>query len=180
MVTLNGTMLADSDVKEQLSLAYVHAVAAHAGFSFTPSTVDRDSIDATIRARGRLAADSLLTSPALDLQLKASSVIEWDGNKFQFELSMKNYDDLRQMERALPTLLVVMVLPKDYNDWLVHDEGGLVARNCAYWVSLKGLEAGRGRRTKTITVPKKNVFSPQTLKQIMYKISKLEVIENDF
>lgn len=73
-------MLSENDIKEELSHAYVHAVAAHAGFSFERITKDRDSIDATICAKGYLAADSNFASPKLDLQLKASSKLREEEN----------------------------------------------------------------------------------------------------
>lgn len=63
-------MLTLNQVKEQLSYAFVHAVASRAGFicGHQPGP-DMDSIDVNISALGRLSTESLLCSPNLDLQL---------------------------------------------------------------------------------------------------------------
>ena len=65
-------MLWPNDIKEELSLAYVHAVATRAGFSVEWIKKDRDSIDLKIMARGRLDDNATLYSPELSVQLKAT------------------------------------------------------------------------------------------------------------
>jgi hypothetical protein len=47
---------------EQLSLAYVRAVASSVGFAVEHRSIDRDGIDLSIHAKGRLADDSCLLS----------------------------------------------------------------------------------------------------------------------
>ena len=69
-------MLTENHIKEQLSYAFVHAVASRAGFTCGPAHgPDMDSVDVHIAASGKLASDSLLNSPHLDLQLKATAGI---------------------------------------------------------------------------------------------------------
>ena len=105
-------MLPTSLVKEDLSLAYVMAVAASAGFSTEITRRDLDSVDVRICGKGRLAADVSLLSPEVCLQLKASSVERGDGSTFTFDLPIKNYDELRG-ERVVPRRLVVYELPSE-------------------------------------------------------------------
>jgi len=66
----------ENEQKQQLSVAYVHAVAARAGYTCQFQTVDIDSVDAIIGASGRVHSQSLLGSPRLAVQLKASSSLE--------------------------------------------------------------------------------------------------------
>ena len=66
-------MLWHNDIKEELSLAYVHAVATRAGFAVEGIKKDRDSVDLKILARGRLHADASLESPELSVQLKGNA-----------------------------------------------------------------------------------------------------------
>ena len=84
-------MLSDNDIKEELSYAYVHAVAANAGFACDRPTKDRDSIDCKISAHGFIAPDSKLFSPCLGIQLKATAVDNPHGSYFSFNLEIKNY-----------------------------------------------------------------------------------------
>ena len=59
-------MRTEEKQKERLSLVYVEALAAQAGFTTSKPGPDRDSIDLSIQAGGRFR-------PALDLQLKATT-----------------------------------------------------------------------------------------------------------
>ncbi|MFU8804621.1 MAG: DUF4365 domain-containing protein [Bradymonadaceae bacterium] len=88
-------MLSENDIKEELSYAYVHAVAAKASFACERVFKDRDSVDVTIRAKGKLDEASKIFSPALDLQLKATSVGEFREEHLVYDLPMKNYDELK-------------------------------------------------------------------------------------
>jgi hypothetical protein len=77
-------MLPPNLVKEHLSLVYIKAVATIAGFSVERITVDMDSVDVTIRAKGRLAPESLDLSPLLDIQLKATQKYKIQNETFKF------------------------------------------------------------------------------------------------
>ena len=100
------TLLTIPDQKEGLSLAYVKALAARAGFSTGVPEPDRDSVDVRIMAGGP-------RRPALDLQLKATADLPEAQDGFRrFRLRIKNYDDLR-VETQTPRLLVVLDLPPD-------------------------------------------------------------------
>ena len=48
-------------------------VAARAGYTYQPTIVDDDSVDGTIAAKGQIHEQSVLRSPRLEVQLKASS-----------------------------------------------------------------------------------------------------------
>ena len=91
-----------NDAKEELSVAYVHAIAAHRRLYAQVVGKDRDSIDVEVRAIGLLASDSVLKSPHLGLQLKATTNVDASGDSFSFALSLKNYDDLRSLEVHIP------------------------------------------------------------------------------
>ena len=91
-------MLTVPDQKEQLSLAYVNALAACAGFATSDPKPDRDSVDLRVMAGGRFR-------PALDLQLKATTTLaEPRSGVLRFRLPVKNYNDLC-VETQTPRLL---------------------------------------------------------------------------
>ena len=108
---MTATLLTGPDQKEGLSLAYVKALAARAGFSTAVPEPDRDSVDVRIMAGGP-------RRPALDLQLKATADLAETQDGFRrFRLPIKNYNDLR-VETQTPRLLVVLDLPQDEAQWM--------------------------------------------------------------
>src|SRR5262249_21399605 len=61
----------ENEQKQQLSIAYLHAVASAAGFACQAPGVDDDSVDRTLVARGWVHEKSVLRSPKMDVQLKS-------------------------------------------------------------------------------------------------------------
>ena len=59
----------ENEQKQQLSIAYLHAVASAAGFACQATTVDNDSVDRTLVARGWLHDKAMFRSPKIDVQL---------------------------------------------------------------------------------------------------------------
>src|SRR5687767_13084751 len=121
-----GATLTSNDIMEELSYAYLHAVAAQCGFSAQKRDKDRDSVDATIHARGRLCSRSTYSSPSIDVQLKATYTVAASGTAFSFDVPIKNYDDLRVEDRLAPCILVILLMPKSRDKWLTHDPSGLI------------------------------------------------------
>jgi len=169
-------MLSDNDIKEELSYAYVHAVAARAGFSCDRPFKDRDSVDVTISGKGRLATDSVLISPKLDLQLKATACPPPTGDRFAFRLPMKNYNELREEEPHLPRLLVVFTMPEDAREWLNHAGDALLLRRCAYWHNLRGAPDSGNVTTQNVSLSRYNVFSPEALRSLLTQVSRRQEI----
>ncbi len=104
--------MTENEQKQQLSVAYVHAVAARAGYACQVKVPDLESVDVQIRASGRVHETSIVRSPRLEIQLKASSVLRLKRDYVSFALPRKNYDDLRA-DSLVPKLLVVLMLPED-------------------------------------------------------------------
>jgi len=165
-----NVMLGHNDIAEELSYAYIHAIASQSGFSFEIIRKDRDSIDATIRAKGTLSSKSKWTSPSLDIQAKATTNLTLVDGNFSFSLLMHNYNELKK-NRSTPAILVVLFLPEKFEDWLHHTEESLITKKCAYWVSLKDAPDSNNETSITIHVPKSNVFSPETLTKLLTNIS---------
>ncbi|WNG23794.1 DUF4365 domain-containing protein [Cystobacter fuscus] len=143
-----------NDRKEQFSIAYVHAVASAAGVITSPMNhVDRLSVD--IKLTGMPPAYP--RCPEVNVQLKCTSNFELDEHDFGFPLPIKNYDDLRDDNLSVPRILIVLLVPKNIQDWLDIDESRMLARNCAYWHSLRGELPTTNKETVTVRVPRKNV-----------------------
>ena len=91
--------------KSRFSLAYIEAVASHAGQAVEEIKVDSDSVDGTF-------VSNLGRRPRVEFQAKATSRDVVIGDNIHFPLSIKNYDDLR-LEAIIPRILIVLLMPKD-------------------------------------------------------------------
>ena len=173
-------MLTEQNIEAELSYAYLHAVATKAGFSceYRNRHLDGAGVDATITEDGRkLGDDSILTSFAVDVQLKATyrELTEQDG-RISYSLTIPHYDKLRIEEVAAPRILLVLRLPPNPEEWLQISEDALVAKRCAYWVSLRGALASPNDKNQTVYIPRVNLLTPQGLTNLMTRFSRLEVI----
>ena len=165
--------MTENEQKQQLSIAYVHAVAASAGYACQPTIADDDSVDVTIAAQGRVHQQSVLRSPKLEVQLKASSqnVLRKDG--VAFPLPVKNYEDLRS-ETMVPRLLVVFLLPDDPKEWLKQTEEQMITKRCAYWCSLLGSPDTKNKSSVTVHLPRAQRLTVASLRRIMEAVSRKE------
>ena len=157
---MSSSLLNEPEREEALSRAYVHAVAARAGYVTAVYEKDLDGIDLRIQAGGAMR-------PALELQLKATvNFGEPRDGCFHFPLKRRNYDLLR-VETQTPRLLVVLDLPKDEREWVTLTEDELVMRRRAYWLNLRGFEETENRSSVTVRIPGGNLFDVASLHGLM-------------
>lgn len=160
-------MIDPSAEQEQFSRAYVHAVITVAGFAMAPPcSPDDDSVDLTITARGPVGR---VRSPRIDVQLKSVRQVV-DRDPWTYPLKVKNYDDLRLTDYAVPRVLVVVALPEDPAGWLRQSEAELALRHCGYWASLRGLPATVNERTVSIPIPRAQVFSVEGVRAMLARV----------
>lgn len=160
--------------REEISKAYIAAVAAHCGFKLGTWSQDDDCLDVTIAAAGVLGRGTI-AGPKLDLQLKATTDQRHEHDRhIAWSLRRTHYDQLRN-EALVPRLLVVLMLPPDLNDAVEHTVEHLMVRRCAYWTCLQGCPAIDGPAdSTTVHLDKSNVFSPMSLTTLMEKVSREE------
>jgi len=156
--------------KEEISKAYVHAVAARNRFKLGEWTVDDGCLDVTIAAEGTLGGGKY-EAPRVDIQLKCTSRAAVVKDEFiSWQLERDHYSKLIA-SKIIPHLLVVLVLPPNEKDWLDHSADQLILRRCAYWVKTTGMPA-IAKPTSTVRLPRTQVFSPEQLKAILTTISR--------
>ena len=146
---------------EQLSMAYIRAVAADAGCQIAEPVPDVDGIDGVLMAtHGR--------RPRIDFQAKATyqDVLRDDG--LHFRLPVHNYNQLRADTRT-PRILIVLLMPEDRSEWLYQSNGELCLRHCAYWLSLEGCRPMSNQSNVTVRLPATNVFNSQQLNDLMLR-----------
>ncbi len=149
---------------EEFSRAYVNAIAAQAGCNPYNPHIDDDSIDV-----GFAMNDAV--RPRLELQLKCTGrPIDLGKNVFPFDLSIKNYNDLRA-ETLVPRLLVVVLVPQEPGEWAQQTEEELCLHHCGYWYSLKGIPDTENTTTVRVQIPRANIFSVDFLQDAMRRIA---------
>jgi hypothetical protein len=167
--------LTENDIKAELSYAYLHAVAARAGFGceVTGRPSDNAGVDAYVRVKERLAENAKYTNFPFEVQLKATSktpALEADRYSFWLD-DVVRYDDLRAQSAPMPKILVVLFLPTDASQWLEHTNEGVVTRRCAYWVSLWNAPASGNQTGQTVYLPKSNVLSVDGLRSLAQRLA---------
>jgi len=165
--------MTDEHRMEQLSRAYVQAVAACAGCRWSVPTPDY-GIDLTLRRVARKGARWNEVGVPLDIQLRSTTAATPTATEIVYDLDVETYERLRRARRESPALLVLLVLPAEPTEWLSHTEQQLELRKCAYWFSLRGLPSTRNVRSVRVRIPRRNQFSPAELERIMEAISRRE------
>lgn len=152
---------------ELLSRAYVDAVAASAGCTTSTRNADYDGVDVEIHQ----SANHLLSTDAhVGLQLKATSQDLVRKGHIAFPLDAALYDKLRDPRLYRSRILVVMLLPKGSSiGWLYQHPRAMLVRNCAYWVSLRGLPQVHTKST-TAHVPLAQPFNVSHLCAMLQRI----------
>ncbi len=158
--------------KEQFSKAYVQAVAACAGFSWSVPSVDDDSIDMCLHGTG---GGGTIRSPRLDLQIKCTDRESPTTAQFSYSVKLKNYDDLRDESVMVPRILVVVLVPDSLPDWLKHSETELTLRRCGYWLSLRGMPDSTNTTGQTVQMNRLQQFNVDSLQAMMDRISNGEL-----
>ncbi|WP_313593565.1 DUF4365 domain-containing protein [Agrobacterium cavarae] len=154
--------------QEAFSSAYIQAVAAVAGCSIASPKPDNDKIDWWIGSRVR---GTKFTKPQIHVQVKCLLSQVAVGEHTSYDLDIDTYDNLRDSRVSSPRILVVVLAPKDFPDWLKQDEERLALCHCAYWLSLKGEPDVPNKTTKTVHLSRSNVFSPRALQAMMVRAS---------
>lgn len=160
-----------NEQKQQLSVSYIHAVAACAGYTCQVEIVDDDSVDVVIGATGYVHHQAVLRSPRLAVQLKATSILRPGVKYLTFPLKSKNYRDLRERTH-IPRILLVLVLPEDPREWIEVTEECMISRRCAYWASLLGKPEKGNASSVSVRLPRSQRFDVEQLQGLMQRVSR--------
>ena len=151
--------LTDNQRMELLSLSYIRAVAADAGYQVTRPETDTDSVDGTLSSgEGRRAK--------IDFQAKASMQDLVLGTTIHFPLPAKNNEEL-SISTKNPRILIVLLMPADRDQWLEIDPSELRLRKCAYWHSLEGSSTSSNLSSVTVRIPMSQIFDQDQLTRLM-------------
>jgi len=167
--------LSSLNIESELSYAYLHAVASHAGMACSVGNrhEDNNGIDATLTGWGPFTNGGYLTEVTIKVQLKATIAVPADDgtNLSYFIHGVNRYDDLRTETVTNARILVVLFLPADAQEWLNHSPDQLILRRCAYWQSLRCAPTTVNGSGATVKLPKAQMFNPQALKDLAAQLS---------
>lgn len=161
--------------KAEFSIAFIHALASVAGYTFIGSPhIDDDSVDLVLGASRR--EGTARRAPRLDIQAKCHAEDDSThlGSALAYRLSEKNYDDLRDDSVHVPRILVVLCVPQDFTLWLHETPSETAMRRVAYWLSLRAFPDMPPTTTAdpktTVHVLRSQRFTVDALKSIMKHI----------
>lgn len=156
-----------SDMKEELSMAYIHMLASSTGLTVGTWTKDFDCRDVTLSSSVDYSPNQY--GPKIDIQLKASGREDISRPKsIAWSLDTRSYRKLSKRNRSTPSLFCVLRLPDDAGFWLRCDREGMLARSTMYW--LWGHEFAPqkpNQKNQTVSIPKHNTLTPSSILELM-------------
>lgn len=170
---LRGTLV-QSEMQQQLSLASISSVIATAGLTLGRWETDYDGVDLSIRSYAKYPE---CTGSTIDVQLKCTtqaSVLKQDALSWSLESSTHNrFTDPDRIELGV---LVVLLVPVTYDDWLHQDERRLKAKGCMYFSSADEWDPiGDGADSKTVHCRRSDILTSDALLQLMHKAAKFRM-----
>lgn len=160
--------LATTACMETLQVAYLHAVAAAAGCSLSQPFPDNGIDWHLSHGSPSHVVDDEVT---LKVQLKATqqTAPSPPGPYFSFTLDNDHLRKLARARVAVPKILVVMLLPRSVDQWLLARPDRLELRHCCYWVNLSGHPI-TGRHRTNVRIPTARIFDDRALCDIMARV----------
>jgi hypothetical protein len=133
--------------QEQISLAYLAAVATRAGATSALWNVDKDGVDVTLQRD--------FIDVAFQMKCTYAPILLSDGETYAFDLDVPTYNKLRAPNRSSAGYLGLVVVPRDLDEWLTHDEDSLLMRCKGYYARIQNSPDVSTKETTRIHLPKK-------------------------
>ncbi|OKH19812.1 DUF4365 domain-containing protein [[Limnothrix rosea] IAM M-220] len=157
----------DNPKKELFSYGLVQAVSAIHEFSVLEAdhNLDASGLDLTIASPYEING---IDGGKLDLQVKCTSQkLSETSDSFRYSIPVKNYNWLIKEKVSVKRVLIVVLVPRNVESWLLISPEKIVAQNCIYWIDLVGEEETSNSSNITISIPKDNILTPDALFEIM-------------
>jgi hypothetical protein len=166
-------MLTEEHTKEDLSRAYVLAVAAKASVIVNLNNRSHDyGIDGSFHKVSNLKGRRVESGVTIDFQLKATSrdIIREDYVSITMDASTNNCLAKRYGQPGCNSvILIVLCLPSDSMEWLQLSEDELILRKCCYWSKISAFTSNLS--TCIIEIPRSQMFTPEVLESLLERIS---------
>lgn len=167
-------MITTNHTKEDLSRAYLMAVAGRAGCLVQIDEESHDyGIDATVDSVRPSGKQRKKACCPIHIQLKATEKWKKVGSNVEYSLDVGTYNylvSLRRQKSANPVILVVLCLHKTETQWMSVDSSALSLRECCYYWFPPYNKSKKSRRSKEkIQIPAQQLFNPDVLKDFLKK-----------
>ena len=158
--------------KEKFSLAFVRSIILTAGCMVQEPDIDNDKVYFTLRPQKRGPNKNGVRAPLVDVQLKSTTKLKFDGTDFLYDLDVDTYNDLADVARMAPCYLFVLTLPKKQSDWVNASAEQLGLRHQVLWYPMTGVESSSNSETQRVRIPKANRLTPDAVNQIVEEVSR--------
>lgn len=157
--------------KEEFSYGYLQLLCAINGLALekTGRAIDNKGIDVMIIGTEKIKEINALR---IDAQVKCTSQNIEKEDVIKFRLKVKAYNQLRDENNYSTTILIVVVVPQNEEDWLTVENNEMIFRKCGYWICLKGYPEVKDKSTITIDIPKENIITNKTLLNLVEQEAK--------
>lgn len=154
-------------IKEELSICYLNTISAVNGIAMELCHHDEDSIDAIIKMMVDLAGKRYNSQISVQLKTTSSkSQYSIDEKTITYKLRAKNYNDLCAPS-AMPSMLALLVLPENSEEWIDWSEEELMLRGQMFWISLQNQNPTNNTGTVSVNIPLENRLGTEKLKELM-------------
>jgi hypothetical protein len=155
---------------EELSISYINAVCAYKAVDFECLKHDDDGIDALIK-KEVTRTDKLLLKSQINIQLKSTAQkLSQQERTFSYRLRRKNYDDLRRPS-TVPSILCLLVLPNNEDQWVSQSVNELILRKCMYWKNLINEPDAKRDGDVTIHINKEHMVTPDSVIELLKRVA---------
>jgi hypothetical protein len=156
--------------QENLSQAYVQAVASGSGVICDWTNEDDYGIDGSFRLLGRKSGGGFFPNGSpLEFQLKASKNCARQNGRVSYDLDADTYNFLLEYKEDGGNIcLLVYDMPDNEADWLDCNPSELILRTrCYYWIPSG--EISENTSTQRVSFPATNTVMPGTLEGLVEK-----------
>ena len=163
---LRGNPTRVTNLMEELELGVITAIAASAGCNIGGFLFD-DGIDVDLR-------HSLPGKEQVSLRLQLKAVTGgWNTSRTRIsaKVALARFDLYRLPNVSVHTIVVIMDVPPNMDDWVDFSGENSEIRHKCYWVSLLGNDQFKGEGDKvTVSAESASLFDDQTLCEIVARI----------
>jgi hypothetical protein len=166
--------------QEGLSMAYVRAIAAKAGYN-VEFRKTQYKVDGTFHIVRKINGSMEESGYPLDFELKSAMATQFSiaDSKVKYDLDVGNYNQLVRRagdDNAVRQILILFCMPIKNDEWISITENELIVRKCCFWHQLHKEKITENESKIRIEIPTAQQFTPEVLDQIFQKMTSGEKI----
>jgi hypothetical protein len=157
-------------IQEGLSVVYVRAIAAKAGYTVAKTEPDY-GIDYVVTPVRKLGKRWRPMGPSMHIQIKSTRKIKKTSiGNILYDLDVDTYNFLIRNDTRDIRILVLYLMPEDEDEWLSICADSTNLKHCGYWKYLGGMRESDNGKTIRIEFSRDHIFDEKSLKSITASI----------